>query len=256
VTIETNLIGALTASRELFRDLVLCTTDFAFETDADGYFTWVSPSGALGFTATELHGSHPRAVFGDGDGVLKFCSSQPVEDEEISCAAKSGEGHCIVLTVMPVIGADGRVRGTRGGARDVTVLRCDERKAELGKRRDELIGAIVGAVRGQLEPRRMMLAAAEALLAATGSQCVTIRPARLEMFAKIGTVRESARHEIGVSTSYQGKTNGTLLLARNGDAPAYDETEKSLIDAVLPHLGVAIALTELLTAVAAQAPDQ
>ena len=48
VSVETNLTEALIASRTLFRDLALCATDFAFETDADGIFTWVSPNGATG----------------------------------------------------------------------------------------------------------------------------------------------------------------------------------------------------------------
>lgn len=255
VTIETNLIGALAASRELFRDLALCASDFAFETDAEGYFTWVSPNGGLGFTATELHGSHPRAVFGAGEGALRFSSQRLIEGEEISCSGKSGEEHRLALTVMPVIGPDGRLSGTRGGARDVTSLRQHERKADVGRRRDALIGAIVGAVRSQLEPRRMMMAAAEALLSATESHFAAIRPARLDVVATIGAARGEGKHEIEVGTSYQGKTNGTLSIARNGDAPAYGETERSLIDTIAPHLGVAIALAELLTA-AGQGPER
>jgi PAS domain S-box-containing protein len=255
VTIETNLISALTASRELFRDLALCSTDFAFETDGDGILTWVSPEGALGYSATELHGSHPREVFGDVGGTLKFSSRQTVRAEEISCVAKTGEEHRILLTVLPVVDAQGRFRGTRGGARDVTDLRRHEREAEIASRREELIGAIVGAMRGQIEPRRMMLAAAEALLAATDSHRVTVRPVRLSVYAKIGETDEGVRHEVGFDTSYQGTTNGRLLLARNGDGPAYGEAERALVEAVVPHLGVAIALAELLTA-AIKAPGQ
>lgn len=255
VTIEANLIGALTASRELFRDLALCSTDFAFETDHDGILTWASPAGALGFTATELHGSWPVAVFGDGEGMRKFCSRQPVRAEEISCTAKTGEEHRIVLTVLPVIDALGRFTGTRGGARDVTELRRHEREADISSRREQLIGAIVGAMRCQIEPRRMMLAAAEALLAATDSHCVTVRPARLDVNAKIGETDEGVRHEIRFDTSYQGTTNGRLLLARNGHGPAYGETEAALVEAVVPHLGVAIALAELIAA-AAKVPGQ
>ncbi len=255
VTMETNLIGALTASRKLFRDLALCNTDFAFETDVDGIFTWVSPAGALGFTATELHGSHPSAAFGGRCEVQAFSSQQSAQAEEISCTSKSGEEHRIVLTVMPVIDTNGRVSGARGGARDVTALRRYEHEADIALRRDELIGAVIGAMRGQIEPRRMMLAAAEALLAASASDFVAIRPGRLDVSAKIGETLEGVRHEIGFDTSYQGTTNGRLTAARNGDRPAYGETEMSLIEAVLPHLGVAIALAELLAA-AAKAPDR
>ena len=253
VTIETNLIGALSASRELFRDLALCATDFSFETDAAGFFTWASPNGALGFSATDLHGSHPRTLFGDCEGIGKFSSRQPIVAEEIWCATKAGGDCCIALTVVPVSGADGQWRGARGVAREVTALRLHERNAENTKRRDELIGAIVGAVRGQIEPRRMMLAAAEALIAATQSHCATLRPSRLEVFASIGEAPAAGGPELGATTSYQGQTNGTISLMREADAPPYGEAERSLVDAVVPHIGVAIALVEALSPTAAQA---
>ena len=251
-TLEANLVGALSASRALFRDLALCASDFAFETDAAGYFTWVSPRGALGFSAAELHGSHPCAVFGACEGIEKFSAQQTVQGDEICCVAKSGDESRIVLTVMPVIGADGHVRGTRGSARDVTGLRQHERNAEIGRRREALIGAIVAAVRGQIEPRRMMLAAADALLSATESQGVTIKPSRIEASARIGAAAAGARHEISATTSYQGRTNGTLVVTRNGEGPAYGAEEQALIEAVVPHLGIAIALVESLSMTAVQ----
>ena len=130
------------------------------------------------------------------------------------------------------------------------LFRSHEREANIASRREELIGAIVGAMRCQIEPRRMMLAAAEALLAATDSHCVTVRPARSDVFASIGEMDDGARHEMEFDTTYQGKTNGRLSLSRNGLGPAYGETETALVEAVVPHLGVAIALAELLTATA------
>ena len=49
VTADRNLTKALIASRQLFKDLVDCSADFAWETGADGRFGFVSPRGALGF---------------------------------------------------------------------------------------------------------------------------------------------------------------------------------------------------------------
>jgi diguanylate cyclase (GGDEF)-like protein len=251
VTLEANLIGALTSSRELFRDLALCSTDFAFETDASGVFAWVSPGGALGYAATELHGARPRDVFGDGEGVEVFSSRTPVKDQEIRCAGKGRPEACVALTVVPVVDAQGVWCGARGVARDVTALRTHERAAAHVRRREELIGATVGAMRGQIEPRRMMMAAADALLAATDSACVTVRPKNLDLFARVGQAVDGAK-ELTATTSYQGAINGSLTLSRQPGEPGFGADEKALLDAVLPHLGIAIALAESLSALASQ----
>ncbi len=252
VTLEANLISALTTSRELFRDLAFCSTDFAFETDAMGFFAWVSPGGALGYSAAELHGALPRNAFNGAEGVEIFSSRQPVKDDEIRLTAKSGAEASISLTVVPVIDAHGKWCGARGVARDLTALRFHEREAAHVKRREELIGATVGAMRGQIEPRRMMMAAADALLAATESHCVTIRPKSLDLFARVGRPAIGNANELSAATSYQGRANGSVLLAREAGRPAYGAEEQALLDAVVPHLGIAIALAESLSASASQ----
>ena len=60
VTSDRNLTNALVASRQLFKDLVGCSSDFAWETQIDGTFNFVSPRGALGFSARELEGRPAR----------------------------------------------------------------------------------------------------------------------------------------------------------------------------------------------------
>jgi diguanylate cyclase (GGDEF)-like protein len=54
-------------------------------------------------------------------------------------------------------------------------------------------------------------------------------------------------------TSYQGLINGSLCLARQQGERAYGADEKAMLDAVVPHLGIAIALAESLSAIASQA---
>src|SRR5579872_3112323 len=49
--LETNLREALIESRQRFKALVEISSDFAWETNADSIFTFVSPHGALGWTA-------------------------------------------------------------------------------------------------------------------------------------------------------------------------------------------------------------
>jgi PAS domain-containing protein len=55
-TLEQNLRKALVSSRDLFRELVRCSADFAWETDESGVFTFVGGRGAMGYSADALHG--------------------------------------------------------------------------------------------------------------------------------------------------------------------------------------------------------
>ena len=47
---------ALAESRQRYKDLVEISSDFAWETGADGRFVFVTPRGALGWRAAELVG--------------------------------------------------------------------------------------------------------------------------------------------------------------------------------------------------------
>lgn len=241
-TIEANLIEALTESRSLFRDLALCSADFSFETDETGVLTWVSPGGALGYSAAELHGV-PFAQAFDVDGGL-LSARMATKAAEVWCKGKLGNESCIVLTIVPIASS----RGVRGVARDVTSLRLHERAAAHVKRRDDLIGAVVGAIRAQVEPRRMMLAAADALRGATESDRVDIKPSNEDLKVSVGSASAGVQGGLIAATSYQARTNGSVCLVRNADAEPYGEEEQALLDAVVPHLGIAIAIADSLSA--------
>ncbi len=76
-TLERNLIEALARSRQLFRDLVQCSSEFAWETTPDGRFGFVSPRGALGFAAAELAGRPSQEIAADAEGPWPFADSEP-----------------------------------------------------------------------------------------------------------------------------------------------------------------------------------
>jgi diguanylate cyclase (GGDEF)-like protein/PAS domain S-box-containing protein len=244
ITMETNVMAALAASRDLFRDLALCFTDFAFETDATGAFSWVSPGGLLGYDAAELHGAHPAQVLG-GLEAAPFTTRVPINGREIWLTSKAGAESCLTVTASPVVDAQGNSRGVRGIARDVTSLRLCEREAAAAKKSADLIAAVIDAVRAQVEPRRMMLAAADALLAATDSDAVAVRAVGSDILISVGEGGSGLSHVREVVTSYQGKPNGNVRLSRAASKGPYSE-ERSLVDAVVPHLGVALALAQTL----------
>ena len=85
-TAEYNLIEALIASRQLFKDLVSCSSDFAWETSAIGRFTFVSSPGALGYSAHELNKKSARSLAWHENASAKlipFESPVPHEDIEL-----------------------------------------------------------------------------------------------------------------------------------------------------------------------------
>ncbi|MBI1211768.1 MAG: PAS domain S-box protein [Alphaproteobacteria bacterium] len=241
---EANLITALTNSRELFRDLAACNVDFAFETDEDGIFTWVSPRGALGFSAAEIGGTHPTTVFGEVAGVELFAAVEAVENVEVWLLGKDGQRHCLLITAIPVKGANGTHRATRGVARDVTVLRTHERQAWRSKRRDDLAAAIIEAMRAEIDPQRMLNVTAAALCRATKSDAVSIVCHNGPLRADAGAAPGESALKLHANSIYHGAYNGTITLFRDAGVDPFGDEERQLLAAVMPQLGVAIALGE------------
>ncbi len=59
-TLERNLRDALIDSRQRYKDFAQCSSDFAWETNSNGQFVFVSPGGALGYPAEQLIDLDPR----------------------------------------------------------------------------------------------------------------------------------------------------------------------------------------------------
>lgn len=128
-TLERNLIQALMQSRQLFKDLVTCSTDFAWETKADGRFGFVSPRGALGYAARELEGRTARDFAAENTpltpmpAVWPFEAQAPLDSAEVFLQRKDGSIGCFEVACLPVHDAKGVWGGARGVARDVTEAR-------------------------------------------------------------------------------------------------------------------------------------
>jgi diguanylate cyclase (GGDEF)-like protein/PAS domain S-box-containing protein len=128
-TLERNLISALMQSRQLFKDLVSCSTDFAWETKPDGRLGFVSPRGALGYTARELEGRNARDLVAPESPETPLPASMPFEAQapqdstEIFLQRKDGSVGCFEVSCLPVRDPQGNWLGARGVARDVTEAR-------------------------------------------------------------------------------------------------------------------------------------
>ena len=163
-TTERNLIDALIASRQLFKDLVACSSDFAWETLPDGSFGYVSSKGALGYSAHELNKQNVRQLVHSSqvaDAPFPFEGTIPYEDIEVWMRHADGSAACLQVSSVPVFSEDGEWRGARGVARDVTVMREHELALDQAHNRQRLLGDIVDSIRNEVEPRAMLQAAAE-----------------------------------------------------------------------------------------------
>ena len=125
VTLDLNLRDALAESRQRFRDLVDISSDFAWETGSDGRFVYVSPEGALGYSAEALVGRDPDDLLEEHRSVTRspFQARQPVNRAELWLRRSDGEDACVVAWARPLVDETGAWRGTRGLCREVTETR-------------------------------------------------------------------------------------------------------------------------------------
>ena len=140
--------GELERNRQRFRDFASSSSDWLWETDRSGHFTFVSSSVSetLNMSASNWLGRTPAEVFpGSNLGELtrllrpaekKQCS---FKDAEIWVHALSGEAHCLRLNGVPVFSGS-TFKGYRGTARDITQLKQDEKRMVMLANQDHLTG--------------------------------------------------------------------------------------------------------------------
>ncbi len=85
LTLGYNVRDALVESRQHYKDLLEASNNFAWEMGADGAFVFVSPRGALGYSAADLVGRRPEEMILDtaSDAPVPFTTESPLEEVEI-----------------------------------------------------------------------------------------------------------------------------------------------------------------------------
>jgi diguanylate cyclase (GGDEF)-like protein/PAS domain S-box-containing protein len=267
ITLERSLRAALIESRQRYKDLVEASSDFAWETDAEGRFTFVSPRGAVGYAAGQLLGQKAEDfVLPDGERqAAPFATRVPLDRAEIWVRTADERQACLAAVATPLTGADGAWCGARGVCRVITHER--ERAAELARarHREALLGYILRIVRDELDPASMLKAAAGALVPALSVRGVAIfqrqgadrfnrvaQSGRLPtaqkikpLFARMLAGEEHVIEPIDQGclqikvTRYEEQVNGALCLWREGDELGNDEENKILLAEIAAQIGVA-----------------
>jgi diguanylate cyclase (GGDEF)-like protein/PAS domain S-box-containing protein len=149
------MLGAINSSRrelernrQRFRDFASSSSDWLWETDCSGHFTFVSSSVSktLGMAAENWLGRTLAEVFpGSSLGELTRLlrpgdkKRQSFKDVAVWVHALSGEAHCLRLNGVPVF-SDNTFKGYRGTARDITKLKRDEKHMLVLTNQDHLTG--------------------------------------------------------------------------------------------------------------------
>lgn len=288
ITLERNLTKALVTSRELFRDLVNCSSDFAWETDRNGVFIYVSARGAAGYSPQSLNGQQAQSLIepdAPGANAFPFSTRDKVEAIEVWVKGADGEAHCMMISALPVTDESGEWCGTRGVGRDVTELRAREREVEEAHARDRLVTSIADAIRAELDPGDMLKTAAQEIVEALfadfgyvlrydlGGTNLSLMIAgafeghqeRSDQAVIRGHILASVepyeledslpfeRTVSGVSclvcaTHFANGPNGALCIVRNSENVHWSNAERDLLSLIAGHVGIAIAQSQQVEA--------
>lgn len=266
-TLEASIRNALAESRTRFKDLVDLAADFAWETDVDGCFSYISARGALGYPPEALAGHAARELIAERDGaptMLPFEAAEPVRNVELWLRGHGGEARCLMVSAAPVRTSAGERTGARGIAIDVTVERRQQAELSELKTREKLVQYILDSLRGAVEPADMLAAAAKALARAAGVRGAALRiydGDRVLIEAQHGEVVEGetlvavgerlVRAEgvldgstdghrwVGIAGRHSGETVGTISLWRPRSAGEWGGEERRLLEAVEQHFAIA-----------------
>ncbi|MGF1609956.1 MAG: diguanylate cyclase [Kiloniellales bacterium] len=176
ITLERSLRAALIESRQRYKDLVEATSDFAWETDCEGRFTFISAEHAMGYLAADIVGR--RAVdflaMPDAAEGSPFTTEVPLEGVEVWVRRSDGEIVCLRIVALPLTDADNVWIGVRGHCRDVTHERNRQSDVARARHRERLFAHMLRCLRDELEPASMLETIAAQLLPVLGATSVMI----------------------------------------------------------------------------------
>lgn len=281
VSYEANLTSALLKSRDLYKDLMHCSADFGWETDAGGAFSYVSPGGALGYDARDMNGRRAQALFGLSPEDAERCFTARLPQRLVQARGRNRAGQRVILSVscVPVTDRSGHWRGARGVARDITEEHDRAAALKLDQARQSLLARIVLDMRAETAPDQIVGgsadAAGQALRAAHGwalsfPDTDTVLTgnaggekdsmAGLSGLAQRGLSRpghdreEDAFVEIGfgntrsllVVAGAADRLSAALLFDRDTDREPWRQHEVELVHGIAGHLAAALKQADIM----------
>jgi len=279
-TIDVHMRSALAVSRRRFKELVEISSDYAWETAADGSISMVTPKGLAGREPNDLLGRQPDGLFDAAmppPAMSPFSTAVPVEGVEVWMRDAEGNPLCFEVSAVPLFDEDGGWSGARGVCRDVT--RDRRYQAHLAESRDHerIFNRITSVFRAEANPDEMLRLAASASthgFCAQGCQILTAAssmPAegvgvRLTLTASFGKMEDGMPFDpvldtllaegapdiqvvsfgqwsvLAARTVYAARLVGAILLWRGPSRPDWSEGDRALLQLIAGQLATAIEL--------------
>ncbi len=254
ITLERNLRDALMDSRRRYKDLVEIASDFAWETDSEGAFTFVSPAKVLGRAAAAMIGRRPARFLVDPEheqAVLPFDATEPVTDSEFWAIDADGKPHCLSTSARPAFDVEGRRIGTRGVCRDVTAQRLREAELAEASAGDSALAHVLATMREAIEPNAVLETACATLMPALSASGCRLYRARddgaLRPIITLGSLPSGAAAATGTimaDARYRERLTGRIELWRDPAAGEWTAAEHAMLQRVADQLGTALAELE------------
>ncbi len=263
VTLERRLRVALMESRQRYKDFVDLACHFAWETDAEGRFAFLSSEQALGFATEALLKRQPAELLAeDSDGPpLPFSARTRVHEVPVWLHAADQQSLCMAVSAIPLYSEDGRWAGARGVARDVT-QQVHQSYALAQQHMDErLIGRIDHALHKSLNADEAISEAVTDIVHVfDASGCMIIRrgkPDYRPFVAKSGSlpvdatafadrVMQAGRSEsrsdaagrlLGTPTRHGNEMNGAVVVIRPVSAIPWRDEDQTLLEDLASRIG-------------------
>ncbi|MBL8630851.1 MAG: PAS domain S-box protein [Rhodospirillaceae bacterium] len=141
---------ALRESESRLKDMVECSSDFQWETDANGIVRWFVGQGSdlfpdiIGRNVSEIFvaSSEPHDV---AELIQRRAARLPVRNLTVPALGRDGNVRWVRNSANPIFDASGVFRGYRGIGADVTEVR-QQRKIIEAKRKDEALGRLTSGL--------------------------------------------------------------------------------------------------------------
>jgi diguanylate cyclase (GGDEF)-like protein/PAS domain S-box-containing protein len=273
VGLEQVLRRRLVESRQRYKDLVEAAADFAWETDAEGRFSFVSPGGVLDWSPHELTGRRPEEFLVEAsaeDVAGLFAARRPARDLELRMRRADGGEEWLSLCAMPVLDEEGIWRGARGLGRRTTEDHLRRHEAARGFLHDRLAAHLARSTSLEADPAEAMRAALAATgLAVAAAGGIVLRAAggeairaaqwgsasdeafveaarRLVLGRGEGEVPRPGTRLLTATTRFDGAVNGLVALWRDEAHGPFGAEDGSALAMTASLLGSVIAQQERL----------
>lgn len=210
VSADTSVREVLLESRQRYKQLVEIGSDFVWECDDSGAFSFISEPGAFGYPPHLLVGRQPMQFMVDADGQPGWPNRtpDPVRDRQVKVVSANGEVTTLALNAGPVRDETNNQLGVRGTAR--TIEGGQAQTPDATQDGPDRIGAILQAMRGEWHPadmlRNAVIAVANGFSAAGCAILGGNEGDTWQVLAECGEVPESVALQVGQEALHERRT--------------------------------------------------